>query len=152
VGDCPFAHKGPARDWKFSTNNCPSEEVAAKPSFRDALKTWRCIIPVSGSCEYTGPKDRMTKHSITRAGGGPLFLAGFWASHAWEGERAESYTMVMMEAQSGDDMHPFHNRQPVRWIPEGARTWLDTSAPYQAILKAGPPESLAFDAPEPVAA
>lgn len=126
--------------------------MAAKPSFRDALKTRRCIIPVSGFCEYTGPKGRMTKHTITRAGGGPLFLAGLWASHGWEGERTESYTMVMMEAQPGDDMHPFHNRQPVALDPESARIWLDTSAFYQAILKAGPPGSLAFDPPEPVAA
>jgi putative SOS response-associated peptidase YedK len=58
----------------------------------------------------------------------------------------------MMEVQSGDDMHPLHNRQPATLDRESARTWLDTSAPYQVILKAGPPGSLTFDPPEPAAA
>jgi putative SOS response-associated peptidase YedK len=119
-------------------------------SFRDALKSKRCIVPVSGFCEYTGPKGGMTKHTITRAGGGPLFLAGLWASHTWEDERTESYTMLMMEAEPGDDMRPFHTRQPIVLDRNSARTWLDLAAPYQPILKPGQPGSLAIDPPEPV--
>lgn len=64
--------------------------MATKASFRDAVKSRRCIIPATAICEWTGPKGTMTKHAITRADGGPLFLAGLWASHTWEGERTES--------------------------------------------------------------
>ncbi len=150
-GVVPFFHKGPAKTWKFPTNNCRSEEMATKASFRDALKSKRCVIPVTGFCESTGPRGKMTKHLITRAGGGPLFLAGLWASHVWEGERTDSYTMLMMEAEDGDDMRPFHNRQPIALDREGARTWLDLAGPYQPVLRAVP-GTLAFDPPEPAPA
>jgi len=84
--------------------------------------------------------------------GGPLFLAGLWASHSHEGERTESYTMVMQETAPGDDMHVFHNRQPVVLNREGAATWLDCRADYAPLLKGPPPGTLVADPPEPVAA
>jgi len=151
-GVVPFFHKGTAKAWKFPTNNCRSEEMAAKASFRDAVKSKRCIIPVSSFCEHTGPKGKMTRHTIRAAGGKPLFLAGLWASHSWEGEQTDSYTMVMMEAQQGDDMRRFHNRQPIVLDRDSARTWLNLGAPFAPILKAGPPGTLAFDPPDPVPA
>lgn len=151
-GVVPFFHKGAAATWKFPTNNCRSEEMATKASFRDCVKSRRCLIPATGICEWTGPQGRKTRHTITRADGAPLFLAGLWSSHAWEGERTESYTMVMMETAPGDDMHPFHNRQPVVLDRERARTWLDCGAPYADVLRAPPPGTLVADPPAPVAA
>lgn len=151
-GVVPWMHKGPARDWKSSTNNCRSEEMHAKPSFRDALKEKRCIIPATCFVEHTGPKGAMTRHRIGMADGSPLFLAGLWSRHSWEGETTESYTMVMQEARDGDDMRPFHNRQPVFLDRAGAATWLDLAAPYEPLLVSPPKGVLAFDPPEPVAA
>lgn len=151
-GIVPFFHKGPAKTWKFPTNNARSEEMATKASFRDCVKSRRCIIPATAICEWTGPKGKKTKHFISRADGGPLFLAGLWASHAWEGERTESYTMVMQETHEGDDMHIFHNRQPVFLDRDGARTWLECGADYSALLRGPPTGSLMADPPEPVPA
>ena len=88
----------------------------------------RCIIPAISICEWTGPQGSKTKHMITRADGAPLFLAGLWASHTWEDERTESYTMVMQDTAPGDDMHIFHNRQPVVLDPKGRRPG-STAAP-----------------------
>ncbi len=151
-GIVPFFHKGPAKGWKFPTNNCRSEEMHAKASFRDALRTRRCVIPATAICEWTGPKGKMTRHAITRADGTPLFLAGLWASHTHEDERTESYTMVMQDTQPGDDMHGFHNRQPVVLDRAGAAVWLDTGADYAPLLKGPPGGTLVADPPQPVAA
>ncbi len=85
-GVVPFFHKGPAKAWKFPTNNARSEEMATKSSFRDCVKARRCIIPVSAICEWTGPQGTKTKHFITTRTGDPHFLAGLWATHSWEGE------------------------------------------------------------------
>ena len=145
-GVVPFFHKGPAKAWKFPTNNCRSEEMQAKASFRDAVKSRRCIIPASHIYEWTGTTPK-TKHAIGRADGAPLFLAGLWASHAWEGERTESYTMVMQETAPGDDMHAFHNRQPVFLDREGARVWLDLAADYKPLLKGPPSGTLVAEPP-----
>lgn len=151
-GIVPFFHKGPAKAWKFPTNNARSEEMHTKASFRDAVKSRRCIIPATAICEWTGPKGSMTKHFITMADGSPLFLAGLWASHTWEGERTESYTMVMQDTAPGDDMHRFHNRQPVLLTRDTAPTWLDPAADYAPLLKGPAPGALRADPPDPVAA
>ena len=151
-GVVPFFHKGPAKAWKFPTNNCRSEEMATKASFRDCVKSRRCLIPATSICEWTGPTGAKTKHNITRADGQPLFLAGLWSHHTWEGERTDSYTMVMMDTAPGDDMHPFHNRQPVVLDRAAARTWLDCGGDYAAVLKAPGPGALVADPPEPVGA
>lgn len=146
----PFFHKGAAATWKFPTNNCRSEEMHAKPSFRDALKSKRCAILVSDFSEWTGPKGGKTRHYIRRADGAPLFLAGLWASHTHEGERTDSYSMVMMEAAEGDDMHPFHNHQPVVLDREAAAVWLNLEADYRDVLKAPARGTLIADTPEPL--
>ena len=148
-GLIPFFHKGAAKDWKAATNNCRSEEMAAKPSFRDAFKRRRCIIPATSFCEFTGPKGSMTKHRISPAGGGPLFLAGLWGRADLPEGPVESYTMVMQGVRPGDDMEPFHDRQPVFLDAESAAAWLDPATDCQAVLRSPPPGYLAFDPPEP---
>lgn len=150
-GVVPFFHKGPATTWKASTNNARSEEMLGNPKsmWRPLLKSRRCIIPATAFFEWTGPKGSKTKHRITRADGGPLFFAGLWADHAFEGERTESYTMVMQAADGQDDMAPFHNRQPVILTPESARAWLDLKADPALAIQRPPPGTLEFDPPEP---
>lgn len=151
-GLIPFFHKGPAKDWKAATNNCRSEEMAAKPSFRDAFKRRRCVIPATAFCEFTGPKGSMTKHTITAADGGPLFLAGLWGSANLPEGPVESYTMVMRGVSAGDDMAPFHDRQPVYLDAAAANIWLDLTADLSELLTAPAAGRLAFDPPTPAAA
>ena len=78
-------------------------------------------------------------------------VEGLWASHSHAGERTDSYAMVMMETAPGDDMHPFHTRQPVVLDREGARAWLDLSGDYSGVLRAPAAGTLVADPPEPVA-
>jgi putative SOS response-associated peptidase YedK len=151
-GVVPFFHKGPAKTWKFPTNNARSEEMASKASFRDCVKSRRCIIPATAICEWSGPQGSKTKHFINRVDGAPLFLAGLWASHSWEGEETTSYTMVMQDTREGDDMHIFHNRQPVVLDRESAGSWLECGADYGPLLKGPPGGTLIADPPEPVTA
>ncbi len=151
-GIVPAHHKGPAKTWTNSTHNCRSETMWTLPAFRDSLASRRCIIPASAFFEHTGPRGSMTRHAISRASGGLLFLAGLWAEHTWEGETTESYTMIMQDAREGDDIRPFHSRQPVFLDRESVGLWLDLNARYKPLIKSPPNAMLAFDPPQPVAA
>lgn len=151
-GVVPWMHKGPAKDWKAQTNNCRSEEMTTKTSFRDALKGKRCIVPATAFYEHTGPKGSMTKHAITPAAGGLHYLAGLSSRHSWEGETTESYTMLMQAAADGDDMRPFHDRQPAFLDEETASIWLDPQQDYAPLLKSPLRGHLAFDPAQPAAA
>ena len=148
----PFHHRGSLKDWKFSTSNCRSETMESAPSFRDAYKRRRCIIPASGIMEWTGPKGSKTAHAISRADGTLMFLAGLWERCRVEGDEVATYTMVMMATAPGEDIHPFHDRQPVMLDRDRARIWLDLSANGREAIAAPPPGTLVADPPEPVAA
>jgi len=151
-GLVPFFHKGPLKAWKASTNNARSETMATSPAFRDAFKRRRCVIPATSFTEWTGPKGAKTAHAISRADGGLLFLAGLWDRCVTEEGPAESYTMPMIAAVAGDDLAPFHNRQPVVLDAQRAALWLDLAADPAPVLAAMPAGTLIADPPEPVAA
>ncbi|WP_276309985.1 SOS response-associated peptidase family protein [Phenylobacterium kunshanense] len=128
----------------------PAAPRRCTPSCRSATSR-RCLVPASAICEWTGPTGKKTRHTIARADGAPLFIAGLWADHAHEGEHTQSYTMVMIDTAPGDDLHPFHNRQPVILDRPAAHTWLDPRADYREVLKAPPAGTLVADPPEAVA-
>ena len=148
----PYFHKGPLKTWKASTNNCRSETMATSPTFRDAYRRRRAIIPATSFIEWTGPAGRKTAHTISRTDGGLLFLAGLWENYAGADGHAMTYTMVMIPAEPGDDIAPFHHRQPVVLDAATARVWLDLTADTTPILDAAPPGTLLADPPQPAAA
>jgi putative SOS response-associated peptidase YedK len=148
----PYFHRGPLKAWKASTNNCRSETMAAAPVFRDAFRRRRAIIPATSFTEWTGPAGRKTAHAISRADGGLLLLAGLWENYVGADGPMITYTMVLIAAEPGDDVAPFHSRQPIVLDAAKARLWLDTAADSAPILGASPPGTLIADPPQPAAA
>ena len=136
----PFFHKGTVPEFRANTNNARCETTATSGAFKFALRD-RPASPPTAICEWTGSTPK-TKHAITMADGSPLFLAGLRGSHEWQGERTESYTMVMQDTAPGDDMHVFHDRQPVLLDRAGVATWVDTGAGYMSLLRGFPAEHL----------
>jgi putative SOS response-associated peptidase YedK len=136
----PFFHRGPFKDWKASTNNCRSETMATSPSFREAFKSRRAIVPATSYVEWTGPKGSKTEHDLSGPGG-MLFMAGLWDRC----QAGDSYTLVMMDARG--EAARFHNRMPVILDAETARLWLDVARDPGPALKA--PEMLTANPPEP---
>lgn len=151
-GLVPFNHKGSLKTIKFPCNNARSETMGSKWPFREAAARRRCVIPMTSFTEWTGPAGSKTKHTITAADGGLLFAAGLWEDSNPDEGPLTSYTMVMTSCADGDDMAPFHDRQPVLLDRERAATWLDMSADFKPLLCALPAQSLRFDPPEPAAA
>lgn len=149
----PHFHKKTLKEWRASTNNARSEGMADAPSFKHALRHKRCIVPATSFVEWTGPKGTKTKHHFTRSDGGMLFMAGLWDRPVTPDlGPVDTYTLVMMEAGPGDDVGPFHNRQPVQLDADSARTWLDLGGDWRSVIKPPPAGTLVADPPEPIAA
>jgi putative SOS response-associated peptidase YedK len=72
-------------------------------SFRER----RCVIPVGGFYEWTGPKKAREPHAIQYASRPVMYLAGLWLEH--EGEPC--YSVITTEA--GKFMAALHDREPV---------------------------------------
>ena len=99
----------------YATNNCRSEEAAAKPTFRDAWrKGQRCIIPAVSFDEPNWETGKNVWWRFCRADGQFWGLAGLW--NTWidqsSGEVHESYTMLTVNAGDHPLMSRMHKPDP----------------------------------------
>ncbi len=107
--------------------NARAETITEKPSFREAFKSRRCIIPASGFYEWqkkgTGGKQPFYFYLKEKEVFG---FAGLWEE--WldkeSGEMLETCTIITTEAN--DVLKPVHDRMPVILKPESYDEWLDT--------------------------
>ncbi|MCE2437203.1 MAG: SOS response-associated peptidase, partial [Pseudomonadales bacterium] len=60
--------------------NARAETAHAKPSFREAFKRRRCVIPASGFYEWRTVGSQKQPYAIGQDTGRPLLLAGLWES------------------------------------------------------------------------
>lgn len=139
-----------AKDEKFGykTINARSETVATQPSFRDAFRKRRCLVPATGFYEWQKSmqkgKEVKQPHYIRRKDGRPMGLAGLW--ERWvspDGKEIESFTIITTDAN--EVMRPFHHRMPVILRPEDYDLWLSPEAKgeqLQALLVPCPEEWL----------
>ena len=100
---------------KYSTNNCRSEEAAAKPTFRDAWQMGqRCIIPAVSFDEPCWETGKNAWWRFRRTDGLPWTLAGLW--NTWidraTGEVVESCTMLTINADDHPIMARMHKPDP----------------------------------------
>jgi len=70
-----------AKDLKigYKMINARSETASKKPSFRQALKHRRCVIPASGFYEWEKRSKEKIPHYIHMQDGGVMSFAGLWA-------------------------------------------------------------------------
>ena len=114
-----------ARDISIGTrlNNARGETVAEKPSFRDAFKRRRCLIPASGFYEWK-TEDRIKQpYYISLKSGETMALAGLWES--WKAPDGNILrTVCIVTTGANALMRPIHERMPVIIGPEHWQDWL----------------------------
>ncbi|MTD92520.1 SOS response-associated peptidase [Corynebacterium hiratae] len=100
--------------------NARAETVAQKPSFRDAFKAQRCVIPLDGYYEWKAGEDKKAKKQPYYVTGsdGLLWAAGLWAT----GMERLSATMVTTDAT--EEMAWLHHRLPKFLTTDEIAPWL----------------------------
>ena len=116
-GLVPFWAKDPSIGNKMI--NARSETVDAKPSFKNAFKKRRCLIPADGFYEWKGPKGSKQPVFITLTDGEPFGFAGLWEIWDDKGKAEEPlYTCTIITTEAGSVMKDIHHRMPVILKPE----------------------------------
>ena len=107
---------------KYSTINARAETVAEKPTYREAFRRKRCLIPATGFYEWKREGDQKTPHHIRLPEGGLFAFAGLWDHWDKEGAGFDSCSIIVTGAN--DIMQPIHDRMPVILNPAQYNTWL----------------------------
>lgn len=106
--------------------NARSESVVEKPSFRNAIRRRRALLPATGFYEWeatdTGKVPRLF---TTLTDGSDLFaLAGLFET--WCGPNGEEVdTVAILTAAACGEAARFHDRMPLTVPPEAFADWLD---------------------------
>jgi putative SOS response-associated peptidase YedK len=107
--------------------NARSESIHEKPTFREAFRTSRCLIPATGYYEWAtslGKYSPKQPFYITSEDGSPLSIAGIWSSWRSEkGELIQSAAIITREAVG--ELATIHSRMPVFMPRERWNDWLD---------------------------
>ncbi|RDV11902.1 SOS response-associated peptidase [Pontibacter diazotrophicus] len=114
--------------------NARSETLAEKPSFRNLLKSKRCLIPADGFFEWQKTEHGKVPHRIQLRSEDMFSFAGLWDE--WidksTGEILHTYAIITTEAN--DLVKPIHDRMPVILSPEAEELWLDEHESQEDLL------------------
>jgi putative SOS response-associated peptidase YedK len=123
-GLIPSWSKGP--DIRYSMINARADTVKSKPSYRNAFKRRRCLIPAEGFYEWKATEGGKTPYLIHRTDQAPFAMAGLWERwHEADGEAIESCTIIVTEAN--EPVRAIHDRMPVVLERKDYAAWLATA-------------------------
>ena len=132
------------KDEKIKLINARSETAHEKPSFKNSLRSKRCLIPADGFIEWRGTEKQPCYIYLKDQ---ELFgFAGLWSTwNSPEGVSLNTYSILTTEANK--KLSPIHARMPVILPPKQYKAWLapDSSLDtLRGLLTAYPSEEFGF--------
>jgi len=122
--------------------NARAETITEKPSYRNPLRSRRCLVPADSFYEWKQNGSKVPYRIFLKDT--RLFaFAGLWDS--WktpEGEILNSFTIITTEAN--EFMQSIHQRMPVILHPRDEKLWLGSNNPEEilALLRPFPAERM----------
>ena len=113
--------------------NARGETVMEKPSFRNAMRRRRCLVPADGYYEWSGAEGRKVSFFVHRQDKALFGLAGLW-EHWMGADGSEIETATLMTIAPNRELSAIHDRMPVIVAPEDYETWLTGEAEEAAKL------------------
>ncbi len=104
--------------------NARSETAAAKPAFRDALKSRRCLVPADGFYEWSRTGKTKQPYCFEVNGGELFAFAGLWDRSRDAGGKIIE-TCSILTTTPNAVTPAVHDRMPVILDPDGYDLWLD---------------------------
>lgn len=113
--------------------NARSETVQEKPSFREAFKQRRCIIPADGFYEWRREGGKKQPFFFRMRDERPFGFAGLW--ERWEGGEGRAInSCTILTTAANEVLRPVHDRMPVILHPDDYSLWLEGDERERALL------------------
>jgi len=114
--------------------NARAESAADLPSFRDALRSRRCIVPATGYYEWRLDADGKKQPMWIADGSGELLaLAGLWQEwQSPQGELRRTFAILTTDARGAPA--EVHDRMPLQVPMAGVDAWLSATSDGAALL------------------
>ena len=124
-----------------ATFNARAETATSKPTFRDAFKRKRCLIPASGYYEWHATPTGKQPYYYTARDGSSLTIAGLW--DGWKDTETGLPLMSCSFIITGTNelAGKIHNRMPVLLQPKDFDGWLAGTAGTE-LLRPAPDDYL----------
>jgi putative SOS response-associated peptidase YedK len=129
--------------WKDPTGGrkpIKCETVATLPTFRDAYRQRRCIVPVDGFFEWKVIKVQKAKqpYAVAMKDGAPFGIAGIWEN--WKepasGEWIRTFAVITTDAN--EMVADIHDRMPVILAPTDYGRWLSGEPDLRGLMRPFP--------------
>ncbi|GHC65657.1 SOS response-associated peptidase [Neogemmobacter tilapiae] len=122
-GLIPGWFKKPIKEWKANTINARVETVAEAPSYRDAYRKGRCLVPMAGYFEWSTMTATKRAYYIKHRVELGILVAGLFTEVRLPDFSGPTCAILTEEAKG--QLAKIHDRQPVILTREAARMWLD---------------------------
>jgi putative SOS response-associated peptidase YedK len=111
--------------------NARAETISTLPSFKDAYKRRRCLLPVDSFFEWKATKGASAKQpfAIGMKSGEPFAIAAIWENWKRPGTEEWVRTFAVLTTTANELMSEIHDRMPVIIPPESYDHWLGTLDP-----------------------
>ena len=120
--------------------NAKAETVAALPTFREAYRKRRCIVPVDGFFEWKAIKGQKAKqpYAIGMKDGAPFGIAGLWENwkDPFTGDWVRTFAVVTTDAN--EMVADIHDRMPAILAPADYDRWLGDETDPRDLLRPFP--------------
>ncbi len=114
-----------AKDAKIGNRliNARAETLSVKPSFRNAFKQRRCLVPADGFFEWKRTGSGKVPHFVCLQSRRIMVFAGLWENWQTSGQNIDSFTIVTIAPNQL--LASIHDRMPAIVPGQDFSAWLD---------------------------
>jgi putative SOS response-associated peptidase YedK len=118
----------------YKTINARLETVDTAPSYRQAFKKRRCLIPADGFYEWKKVVGGKIPYSIGMKDNAPFVFAGLW--EGWKDPATQEWlhTCTIITGEPNELVAQIHTRMPVILAEEHHEAWLTNQAGKEVLV------------------
>jgi putative SOS response-associated peptidase YedK len=124
--------------------NAKCETVRTLPSFRDAYRRRRCIVPVDGFFEWKAIKGQKAKqpYAIAMKDGSPFGIGGLWEN--WKDPNSGEWirTFAIITTDANELVAEIHDRMPLIILSKDHARWLGDDPDPADLMRPFPAEPM----------